>query len=234
MIIRTTCRTTLELKNEPILLTSLKRLNACGEEDYKYLKLHGRLVHFEKENYIFRQNQPTELFYILVKGYIKIQRMTKENQSLLSILGPGDSIGEISLLTNQVFFANAIALTEVTIFSVPFYHYNNLKSFSKTFSDSTIKLVSFQAILLLEKYSDFIDGDVEKRLKTFITNQFKMYSHILTPTQLIIPFYLSRSDFAAAIHARSETVSRILSKWEKNGDLVTSESCLVGKMNVFS
>ncbi len=62
---------------------------------------------------IFRQGDPGDSFYIVNSGKIRVFRRDKEGMETdLSILGPGDCFGEMSLLTGEPRSANVEAVEE--------------------------------------------------------------------------------------------------------------------------
>ena len=69
---------------------------------------------------IIRQNDPGDCFYIINTGKVRIYRKGENGIKLeLNLLGPGDSFGEIALLTGKAraAFAEAIEETQLTVVS---------------------------------------------------------------------------------------------------------------------
>jgi hypothetical protein len=76
----------------------------------------GKVVQKEvvpAHNIIFRQGDPGDKFYIITSGKVRIFRKSKEGiETDLSRLGPGDSFGEMALLTGKARSAYAEAVEE--------------------------------------------------------------------------------------------------------------------------
>jgi rhodanese-related sulfurtransferase len=65
---------------------------------------------------IFRQGDPGDSFYIVNSGKIRVFRRDRQGMETdLSILGPGDSFGEMALLTGESRSANVEALEEARL-----------------------------------------------------------------------------------------------------------------------
>lgn len=64
---------------------------------------------------IFQEKQGSDALYIIKSGQVQIFRLGKDRESriLLGIVGSGEYLGEISVLTGQPHSSNAIALTDV-------------------------------------------------------------------------------------------------------------------------
>lgn len=60
-------------------------------------------AHFEAGDYVFRQGDPSNNFYIIESGEFEVVRKTKdgEGENVVAVLGPGDFFGEIALLENR-------------------------------------------------------------------------------------------------------------------------------------
>ena len=58
-------------------------------------------VSFEPSQVIFEQSQPGRHMYIIQEGNVEVFRMVLGKKKSLSVLGPGDVFGEMSLICNQ-------------------------------------------------------------------------------------------------------------------------------------
>jgi len=58
--------------------------------------------HFQAGDFIFKEGDPSNNFYIIESGEVDVVRNTgKEDEKVLAILGPGDFFGEMALLDNR-------------------------------------------------------------------------------------------------------------------------------------
>jgi CRP/FNR family transcriptional regulator, cyclic AMP receptor protein len=65
---------------------------------------------------IFRQGDPGDRFYVITSGSVRIFRKSEDGiETDLSRLGPGDSFGEMALLTQKPRSANAQTLEETQL-----------------------------------------------------------------------------------------------------------------------
>lgn len=70
-------------------------------------------------DYILRQGQRAEAFYIIRSGTVSVWAETPESSERLAVLKEGDSFGEVSILTGQACNAGAIADQDCVLFSLP-------------------------------------------------------------------------------------------------------------------
>ena len=214
-------------------LTRLHRFENCSEDDFATIKRMAGIKEYKRGSELFHQDQDINGLYVIASGYVKVMRLMNERQILLNIFDSGDAVGEMALIKGKTFPATATAITTVSAVFLPVYHYNFLKTTSKTFANSIANSVACNGMLLLKNQSALVDGEVEQRLIGFFSNLFRKHKQVLTENKILLPYYISRSDIASAVGARSETISRVMSRWEQADILTTMENCMIGDMLFF-
>lgn len=75
---------------------------------------------FEKDSYLMRQGEPGDRLYVLVSGKVKIYSQDDTGKEhVIDRSGPGDVLGEMSLLTGESRSANVIAEEHVKAMVLP-------------------------------------------------------------------------------------------------------------------
>jgi CRP-like cAMP-binding protein len=83
-----------ELKKIPLF-------SALSEQEiYQVMKLSFEKK-YTKDATLFVEGQPGEVLYIVKKGGVNILKKTAQGEVLLSTLGPGEFLGEISLIDDS-------------------------------------------------------------------------------------------------------------------------------------
>lgn len=80
---------------------------------------------YTKENVIFFEEDEGDSFFIINEGHVKVAKFSDEGKEfILSMLGPGDFFGDMSLLDSEPRSATVIALenTQVTIIRRSDFH----------------------------------------------------------------------------------------------------------------
>jgi CRP-like cAMP-binding protein len=68
---------------------------------------------------VFEQGDPGDALYIIEQGKVAILRAEGGRTNTLAHLGPGDSFGEMALLTEKTRMASAVALEAVELWRIP-------------------------------------------------------------------------------------------------------------------
>ena len=85
-------------------------------EQLAWLNEHLRQQEFPAGSNIVVADQPGEIVYIIISGTIKIYvQHTDGTEVILAILGPGDTVGEISLLDSAGRSANVVTMEKATL-----------------------------------------------------------------------------------------------------------------------
>jgi CRP-like cAMP-binding protein len=64
---------------------------------------------------LFRQGDPGEALYVIARGALQIVVQVDSSELVVDVLGGGDVVGEMALLTGEPRTASAVALTSVTL-----------------------------------------------------------------------------------------------------------------------
>jgi len=74
---------------------------------------------FEKNTVVMRQSKRATAMYVIHEGQVEISRRDKSgNETIVGILGEGDSFGERALLTGRPYSRTALTLTKCEIFEI--------------------------------------------------------------------------------------------------------------------
>jgi CRP-like cAMP-binding protein len=83
------------------------------EDDLKEIEPYVSVSKHVKKEIIFNEGDPSEWFYILKSGKIKITRLSNEGKELiLEVISPGDMYGGVAVIRGFPYPANAIAMEE--------------------------------------------------------------------------------------------------------------------------
>ena len=112
---------------------------------------------------IFRQGDPGDTFYVITSGKVRIFRKGKEGvETDLSLLGPGDSFGEMALLTEKARSANVETLEETHLLILKKDQFDRVL---KNHPDISLAFIHKMSAWLLRDES-LIEREAERLLRT--------------------------------------------------------------------
>jgi CRP/FNR family transcriptional regulator len=100
-------------------LEKLSLFKDLSEADLKELEPYlARAVHKKKDT-IFSEGEPSEWFYIVAEGKVKITKLSQDGKELiLEVISPDDIFGGVAVLRNIPYPANAVAMEDTTVVKI--------------------------------------------------------------------------------------------------------------------
>lgn len=97
------------------LVRRIPLFSACTEKQLLLIAERTRLIEHKKGEYVYRQGERAEAFYIVISGRLRVYAHEGGEEKTITILHNDDSFGEMSLLTDQVHGATVQALNDTLI-----------------------------------------------------------------------------------------------------------------------
>lgn len=97
------------------LLREMNLFRSWTEEDRKLLARHAVNVILSPENILFKEGDKGDSLFIISSGAINVIKKIQGKDEIISVLGGGDIMGEMSLLTGQARSATLQAATTVSL-----------------------------------------------------------------------------------------------------------------------
>ncbi|UCG78363.1 MAG: Crp/Fnr family transcriptional regulator, partial [Nitrospirota bacterium] len=97
-------------------MTDLKKisiLSQLSDEDLKEIEPYVKTAKHAKKVVIFSEGDPSEWFYMLQDGKVKITRLSNEGKELIiEMISPGDMYGGVAVIRGFPYPANAVAMED--------------------------------------------------------------------------------------------------------------------------
>ncbi|HKV31494.1 MAG TPA: Crp/Fnr family transcriptional regulator [Candidatus Dormibacteraeota bacterium] len=175
---------------------------------------------FRKGSYIFREGDVGNALYVIRRGQVKISRMGRGGEeAVYAILVPGDSFGEIALLSGdaaRTADAEAMELTEcISVGKDPLLAFlDQYPALSRHLMQALARYVQQVDESLAEIAFLDISGRVARKLLDLGQSHGRK-----TPDGIRIDLRLSQRTLAAMVSASRENVNRALQRFVAHGDI---------------
>lgn len=187
------------------------------EGEMEKLSQYVREQQINKGVELFHQDDPGDAMYFILRGGVRIYLYSPSGRELtLAVLKSGQFFGEMSLLDGMPRSANAVTI-EDTDFIV--LKRNDFLSVLHAYPVIAIKILKDMSIRVREAdamIEDFALLNVYDRLMKYIDKLMKTDGR-KEDYYTVISHNIKRQDIASAIGTTRETVSRILSSWQRKG-----------------
>ncbi len=166
---------------------------------------------------VYHTGGVADRLYVVATGHLKTTRATPEGrETLLDVLGPGDFLGSLPALGQQRYAESAWALTPACILGLNSAEFTTILEAFPAVTMAALGAVSGRLSESQEAVYLLSGASLEQRLAaTLLLLAAKVGVPHEGATLLQLP--LSRDDLAAMTGAATESVSRLMSRWHRDG-----------------
>jgi len=165
--------------------------------------------------------------FLTLSGYFKaITSGSDGKEMLLSIMGPGEVFGELSVLDGQPRSASVVTLESGELASIDRPALFELMASSPRVAIGLIEVLAQRVRTLTKRYETISTLDVPQRLAQVLVSLAQKHGLQEGP-RVRIPVRLSQQDLGSMVGATRESVNKQLRKWTESGVLHRETGCVV-------
>jgi CRP-like cAMP-binding protein len=194
---------------------------ALGPEALQSLAPHVERRRFLRGNIVWRAGEDAESIALIASGLVKI---VQPDGAILAILGSHETFGELAILSDGRHTADAVAATptvELLLVDATAVHAATTSDID--FARAMSRSLAVHARILHEKIRIMCAGCVQRRLAALLRHLLDRFGDVLEDGSTVIQVGLSRAELASLIGATSETTIRVMSLWQRQGLVSTTQ-----------
>jgi len=190
-------------------LCQTELFSGLTEAHRKDISREGSVFGVEKNRQIFREGDAGSQVFLLLKGSVKLYRVTEEGRDIIvRILSGGEVFGEVVLYLDDTYPVSAMALEDSEFFSLTKKSFHRLME-SEAFRNDFIAVLMNKQRYLSGRIHYLSAYDVEDRFFRYLKETYgERESYSIS---------LSKRDLASAIGTIPETLSRLLARLKARG-----------------
>ncbi len=176
----------------------------------------------EKGEYLFREGDPAQGFYVVQSGAINVHRVTPDGkEQVIHVFRPFSSFAEIALASSEVYPADAVAVQSSQVLLVQRRPLRELIQRNPDVAFHIISSMSLHLRHLVQLLEDQKYKDIESRLANWL-----MRHAVLHPAEIhpVVKLDTSKKLLASQLGVASETFSRALGKFRDSGWIEVEKS----------
>lgn len=209
----------------PIPFDSIPLLSALRREDRELVAPMCRIRGYEKGETIFREGETADRIHFVVLGRVKIVKAAGGRDVILEILGPGEPVGAVAVFERRPFPAGAVTLEGTSILSIPEREFFQLIESRPEMMRRLLAGLTYRLIMVNKRLADMTGSAESRASRLFLT----LADRVGTAQDggVHIPLALSRQEIADLLGTTLETAIRLMSRWQKDGLLLTEKAGFV-------
>ncbi len=177
----------------------------------------GRYQRIKTATFLFHQDDPANILYVLIQGQVKLTHTGPEgHQLLVRMAHPGEDFGAIATLSGLTYPLSAQAVEMCVVIAWDELTIKRLLQTYPKIALNALQLVVERFKELQQRYRELASERVERRIARALLRLLDQAGRRVD-RGLLINLALSRQDLAEMTGTTLYTVSRILSSWEKEG-----------------
>ena len=183
----------------------------------------SRIEQFKKNQHIFLENDPYRGFYIVLKGSIKVYRISSEaKEYILHLRKPLQSFADVPLFeVGGNYPANAIALEDCVLLFIPKEEFTELIRRNPSIALRMLAGFARRMRDMANKMEEITTKEVSSRLARYILSEIEKNGSI----KLKEPFLrltMSKANVATYLGTITETLSRTFKKLHDDNIIVVA------------
>jgi len=181
---------------------------------------------YDEGETIFHEGDAGVMFHFVLGGRVKVQKAAADGRDvILEIFGPGDPVGALAAYEERDFPATAVAMEASTLLSLPRQEFFAVLAANPMLARGLLVGLTRRMMELTRRLAER-SSRVEYRVaRLFLT----LADRVGRPEKdgIVVPVSLSRQEIADMVGTTQETAIRIMSRWGKDGIVVTTDAGFV-------
>lgn len=177
---------------------------------------------YKKKELLFMEGYRAFTLYFIKTGAVKTYKTTELGKYLVTgIFGPGQFVGQLSLINKQgTYVDTAAALEQTEVVKIPKTDFTTLLYGNKQISNKFIEMISNDLISVQEKLINMAFSSVRQRLAKVLVDLNNSQTINISEYKGID---ISREDLAGLIGTATETAIRMLTDFKDEGLVTIAE-----------
>jgi CRP/FNR family transcriptional regulator len=216
--------------NIPAAIDALRCIplfDTLTEDELLIITERFRIKRFKKSEIILFEEDTNEYMYIILKGRVKVTQTTEDGkETILSFHQEGEFFGEMSLIDGKTAPATVTATENTLTTIIAKKDFFEVLFSQNKVANNLLKILCFRLRKSWEMIHLLTFNQASERLEMLFYLLSLEYGQE-TPEGTIIDLRLTHRDLANMAGITRETVTRVLDKWQKEGDVTILKNKII-------
>lgn len=201
------------------LLKRISLFSSVSDSQLRQITDHITLRQFKKNSVILREEMTSEVMYIILDGEVKVVRSMEEGKDIIvSMHSSGEFFGELSLLDGKTTPATVIATKDSTTALITKAEFFSLIYTQREVLENVLHILCARLRDSIGKIELLNFNNAAQRIKMLFMMMAENYGE-RTPQGTVLTIRLLHQDIADMVGLTRETVTRVLDRLKKSGEI---------------
>ncbi len=206
-------------KNEIEHLKNIQLFSSLTDDELHQIKDKLSLKRYKKHEVILFEEDTTEYMYIILNGKTKVAQTTEDGKEiLLAMHHSGEFFGEMSLLDGKTSPATVVAMEDSSVAIISRQEFYSLIRAQQKVLDNLLLILCSRLRDSWEKIQLLNLKNASQRIKILFLMLSDRYGE-KTAEGVTLNIKLTHQEIAEMTGMTRETVTRMIDKWQKDGEI---------------
>lgn len=206
-----------DFKIESLKKTAL--FSSLTSQELQQIREEIVIKHFKKNVTIFHEENASEYMYLILEGEVKVTQITDTGKEIiLSVHQTGDFFGELSLIDGKTAPATVSATKNSVIAIISRKDFYSILYGQSKVLDNLLRILCGRLRESMKKIQLMNFNNATQRLKMLFLMLSESYGEE-SEEGTLLKIKLIHQDIAAMTGLTRETVTRILDRWKRSGEI---------------
>lgn len=204
-----------------INLLDIPLFKGLEEEDLHSIYQKATWRRVDRGCFFFYQGDPADRIWVLTQGRVKLLQLSPEGQQVIvRVIRPWTLFGGIAMLKERIYPVSAQAAEDSSALVWSREIMMEMVNVYPQLALNAMEMMANHVMEFQERFRELTSERVERRLARALLRLASQLGRKI-PEGILIDFPLTRQDMAEMTGTTLYTVSRILSRWESQGLILT-------------
>lgn len=195
--------------------------NKLNPDEIRLISSRKICRNYQKGDTIFREGMRSVGLYCISYGKVKIFKTGDEGRDqIVRLADIGDIIGYRAIISDEPYFASAVALEDTAVCLVPLADFKTFVEQNQSFTKGLLQMLSHDLREAENRMIRMAQKSVRERLAATLLLLIDTYGTSGPDNTLKIE--LSREEIASLVGTATETVIRLISDFKTEGLIITN------------
>jgi CRP/FNR family transcriptional regulator len=206
------------------LLKKIQLFTSLTDEELQEINEGLIIKNYVKNETIFYEEDTNQFMYIILSGKVKVIKTTGEGKEvILAMHQSGDFFGEMSLINGKTTPASVVALEDSLIAIISKKEFYSMLTSHPKVLHSLLHILSTRLRTAWDTIKLLTFNNATQRLRMLFFMLSEDHGKE-TEEGIILNIRLSHQDMADMTGMSRETVTRVIDRWQKEGEITILEN----------
>jgi CRP-like cAMP-binding protein len=211
------------------LIAHFALFDGLATGDFDRVMAAGRGYEVGQGEFYFHQGEESTMLYVIVAGRVKLSQVTADGQQVIvAYFGPGEGLGIVMALNRQPYPLSAEAIEPCAAVGWRREVMLELMQDNAPLALNGMLMVGQRFGQMQSRFQELATQRVERRVARALLRLVRQFGRRVEEG-VLIDIALSREELAQMTGTNLYNVSRILSKWEQAGWIISARKRVILK-----